>query len=245
MIVAVIGAVALGVVALHRGETINALWIVVAAVCVYLIAYRVYAMFIARRVLQIDRRGERRRSGTMTASIMCPGQERSVRAPFRGHCGRGTVRRPGAGAAQMGYLPARSGCWSASSSRARCRISSSSSSHPTRRQVAGRADPRRDGPIPGIIAMIGILAIMIILLAVLALVVVKALADSPWGTFTVFATMPVAVLMGLYGRYIRPGRIGEVSVIGFVGLMLAIVLGEHVASGPWADAFTFSGEAWP
>jgi carbon starvation protein len=79
---------------------------------------------------------------------------------------------------------------------------------------------------------------------VLALVVVKALADSPWGTFTVFATMPIAVFMGLYGRYIRPGRIGEVSLIGFVGLMLAIVLGEDVASSPtWGPAFTFSGEA--
>jgi carbon starvation protein len=85
---------------------------------------------------------------------------------------------------------------------------------------------------------------MIILLAVLALVVVKALADSPWGTFTVFATMPVALLMGLYGRYIRPGRILEVSLIGFVGLMLAIVFGESVAASPvWGPAFTFSGEA--
>jgi carbon starvation protein len=100
------------------------------------------------------------------------------------------------------------------------------------------------GNVPGVIAMLGILAIMIILLAVLALVVVKALADSPWGTFTVFATMPIAVFMGLYGRYIRPGRIGEVSAFGFVGLIAAILLGGRVAADPaWAPTFTFSGEA--
>jgi carbon starvation protein CstA len=100
------------------------------------------------------------------------------------------------------------------------------------------------GTIPGVIAMIGILAIMIILLAVLALVVVKALADSPWGTFTVFATMPIAILMGVYGRYLRPGRVGEMSAIGIVGLFAAIILGGRVAADPaWAPAFTFSGEA--
>jgi carbon starvation protein len=100
------------------------------------------------------------------------------------------------------------------------------------------------GHIPGVIAMVGILAIMIILLAVLALIIVKALADSPWGTFTVFATMPVAIVMGLYGRYFRPGRVAEVSAIGFIGLIAAILLGEQVASSPvWGPAFTFSGEA--
>jgi carbon starvation protein len=92
--------------------------------------------------------------------------------------------------------------------------------------------------------MIGILAIMIILLAVLALVVVKALAESPWGSFTVIATIPIALFMGLYSRFLRPGRIGEVSALGFLGLMAAIVFGENVAASPvWGPAFTFSGEA--
>jgi carbon starvation protein len=100
------------------------------------------------------------------------------------------------------------------------------------------------GHMAGVIAMIGILAIMIILLAVLALVIVKALAESPWGTFTVFATIPIAIVMGLYGQYLRPGRIGEISLIGFVGLMLSIVLGGVIAASPtWGPAFTFSGEA--
>jgi len=98
------------------------------------------------------------------------------------------------------------------------------------------------GPIPGIIAQVGVLMIMVIILAVLALVVVKALAESPWGTFTVAATIPIAVFMGLYTRYLRPGRVGEVSVIGVVLLILAIIGGGHIAADPfWGPAFTLSG----
>jgi carbon starvation protein len=98
------------------------------------------------------------------------------------------------------------------------------------------------GPIPGVIAQVGVLMIMVIILAVLALVVVKALAESPWGTFTVAATIPIAVFMGLYTRYLRPGRVGEVSVIGVVLLVLAIIGGGHIAADPfWGPAFTLSG----
>ena len=101
------------------------------------------------------------------------------------------------------------------------------------------------GAFAGIVASIGILAIMVILLAVLALVVVKALAGSPWGSFTVFATVPIALLMGLYGRYLRPGRVLEMSVIGFVLLMVSLWLGGAVAADPvWAARFTFSGVSW-
>ena len=102
-----------------------------------------------------------------------------------------------------------------------------------RRPLARRHDhaPSWDR-LPAPIAMIGVLVIMVILLAVLALVVVKALAESPWGTFTVFATIPIAVLMGVYGRFIRPGRIGEMSLIGFVLLMLALVFGRRVWRSP-------------
>ena len=91
------------------------------------------------------------------------------------------------------------------------------------------------------IALFGVLMIMVILLAVLALIVVKALADSPWGTFTVVATIPIAMFMGVYARFIRPGRIGEMSVIGFVLLMLGILCGQAVAESPtWAPLFTFT-----
>ncbi|WP_288414382.1 carbon starvation CstA family protein, partial [uncultured Novosphingobium sp.] len=114
----------------------------------------------------------------------------------------------------------------------------------TRRDARSLGDMIRSemGAVPGTIALVGVLAIMVILLAVLALVVVKALAGSPWGTFTVFATIPIALVMGVYGRFIRPGRIGEMSGIGFVLLMLAIVGGEPVAHSPTlAPLFTFAG----
>jgi carbon starvation protein len=98
------------------------------------------------------------------------------------------------------------------------------------------------GPVPGVIALFGTFMIMVIILAVLALIVVKALAESPWGTFTVAATIPIAIFMGLYLRYIRPGAIGEVSVVGFVLLMLAIIFGQNIAESPtWGPAFTFTG----
>ena len=99
------------------------------------------------------------------------------------------------------------------------------------------------GQTAGIVASIGVLAIMVILLAVLALVVVKALAGSPWGTFTVFSTIPTAILMGVYARFIRPGKIAEMSIIGFVLLMLGIIFGQTVSESPTlAPMFTFKGE---
>ena len=101
------------------------------------------------------------------------------------------------------------------------------------------------GAFAGVVASIGVLAIMVILLAVLALIVVKALANSPWGSFTVFATIPIAILMGLYGRFLRPHRVLEMSLIGFVLLMTSLWLGGVVAADPvWAARFTFSGTTW-
>ncbi len=103
------------------------------------------------------------------------------------------------------------------------------------------------GPIPGALALVGVLAIMIIILAVLSLVVVKALTASPWGLFTIAATIPIALLMGVYMRFIRPGRVGEASLFGVVLLLVSIVLGKTVASHPiWGPAFTLTGPqlAW-
>jgi carbon starvation protein len=244
LLLALIGAVALGVVALQRGETINALWIVVAAVCVYLTAYRFYARFIAHKVLGID---PERRTPAVRHNDGLDYVPTHKNVLFGHHfaaiAGAGPLVGPVL-AAQMGYLPGTLwllvGVVFAGAVQDFIVLFIS-----TRRDGRSLGELIRTemGHIPGVIAMIGILAIMIILLAVLALVVVKALADSPWGTFTVFATMPVAIFMGLYGRYLRPGRIGEVSLIGFVGLIGSILLGEQVASGPWAEAFTFSGEA--
>ncbi|WP_324749555.1 carbon starvation CstA family protein [Sphingomonas sp. LY54] len=243
-LLAALGAAALGVVALHRGETINALWIVVAAVCTYLIAYRFYALFIARDVLGIDP-GRRTPAVRHNDGLDYVPTNRFVLFGhhFAAIAGAGPLVGPVL-AAQMGYLPGTLwilvGVVFAGAVQDFVMLFIS-----TRRDGRSLGEIIRGemGMVPGVIAMIGILAIMIILLAVLALVVVKALADSPWGTFTVFATMPIAIFMGLYSRYLRPGRIGEISIIGFVLLMLAIVFGESVAASPsLGPAFTFSGE---
>lgn len=115
----------------------------------------------------------------------------------------------------------------------------------TRRDGRSLGDPVKSelGKVPGVIALFGAFMIMVIILAVLALIVVKALTHSPWGTFTVAATIPIALFMGVYLRYIRPGKIGEVSIIGFVGLMAAITFGQDVAAHPViGPMFDFDGK---
>lgn len=242
--VAALGAVALGITALGRGETINAVWLVVAAVCTYLIAYRFYALFIAERVLRIDP------SRPTPAQRYNDGLDYvpTNRWVLFGHhfaaiAGAGPLVGPVL-AAQMGYLPGTLwilvGVVLAGAVQDFLVLFIS-----VRRDGRSLGDMIKSemGPVAGLIAMFGVLLIMIILLAVLALVVVKALAGSPWGTFTVFATIPTALLMGVYGRFIRPGRIGEMSAIGFVLLMLGIVFGQTVSESPTlAPLFTYSGE---
>jgi carbon starvation protein len=204
--VAVLGAIALGIVALSRGETINAAWMVVAAVCTYLIAYRYYALFISERVLRIDPLRStpaiRRDDGldyVPTNRYVLFGHH------FAAIAGAGPLVGPVL-AAQMGYLPGTiwilAGVVFAGAVQDLTVLFLS-----VRRDGRSLGDMVRSemGSVAGGIALIGVLLIMIILLAVLALVVVKALAGSPWGTFTVFATIPIAILMGLYSRFIRPG----------------------------------------
>ncbi|GGE15461.1 carbon starvation protein A [Aureimonas endophytica] len=242
--VALLGAAALGTVALARGETINALWIVTAAVCTYLVAYRFYGLFIARRVLAVDPKrptpAVRRNDGL---DYVPTNRNVLFGHHFAAIAGAGPLVGPVL-AAQMGYLPGTLwllvGAVFAGAVQDFLILFFS-----TRRDARSLGDMVRSemGRVPGTIALVGVLMIMVIILAVLALVVVKALAGSPWGTFTVIATMPIAVFMGLYGRYVRPGRIGEVSAIGFVLLMLAIVLGQPVAhSATLAPLFTYRGE---
>ncbi|MFT4102137.1 MAG: carbon starvation CstA family protein [Burkholderiaceae bacterium] len=242
--VAVLGAFALGVVALARGETINAVWIVIAAVCVYLIAYRYYSRFIADKVVSLD------------ATRMTPAWKHNDGldyVPTNKHVlfGHHFAAIAGAGplvgpvlAAQMGYLPGTlwliAGVVLAGAVQDFMVLVISS-----RRDGRSLGDLVREemGQVPGTIALFGAFLIMIIILAVLAMIVVKALAESPWGTFTVFATIPIAVFMGIYMRYLRPGRIGEISVIGIVLLLLAIWVGGKVGADPvWGPAFTFTGK---
>lgn len=234
----------LATLALHRGESINAAWIVVAAVSVYVIAYRFYSRYLATSVLSLDERrltpAHRHNDGLdylPTHRVVLFGHH------FAAIAGAGPLIGPVL-AAQMGYLPGTlwllAGVVLAGAVQDMLVLTAS-----TRRDGRSLGDMIRSelGPFAGTVAGIGILAIMIILLAVLGLVVVKALAHSPWGTFTVVATIPIAVFMGLYLRYVRPGRIGEMSLIGVVLLFVSIIVGGWVAEDAlWAARFTFTGE---
>ncbi|MBT2324160.1 carbon starvation protein A [Variovorax paradoxus] len=245
LVVAVIGAFALGTVALARGEAINALWVVVAALCTYLIAYRYYSLFIADRVLGLDGNRKTPAHRHNDGLDYVPTDKNVLFGHhFAAIAGAGPLVGPVL-AAQMGYLPGLlwilAGVVFAGAVQDFIVLFIS-----TRRDGRSLGDliKQEMGTVPGLIALFGTFMIMIIILAVLALIVVKALAESPWGTFTVAATIPVAVFMGVYLRYIRPGRIGEISVIGFVLLMLAIFGGQAVAqSATWAPMFTFDGKA--
>ncbi|WP_217190097.1 carbon starvation CstA family protein [Pseudomonas shirazica] len=240
---AVIGACALGVVALRRGEAINALWIVVAAVAIYLVAYRYYSLFIATKVMQLDPRRATPAVLNNDGLDYVPTNKHILFGHhFAAIAGAGPLVGPVL-AAQMGYLPGTlwliAGVVLAGAVQDFMVLFLS-----TRRNGRSLGDMVREemGRIPGTIALFGCFLIMIIILAVLALIVVKALAESPWGMFTVMATIPIAMFMGIYMRYIRPGHIGEISVIGVVLLLASIWLGGQIAADPtWGPAFTFTG----
>ncbi|HEF4777557.1 TPA: carbon starvation protein A [Burkholderia multivorans] len=241
--VALLGAFAFGTIALAHGERVSALWIVIAAVCVYLIAYRFYSRFIASKVMQLD--GLR-----MTPAVKYNDGLDYVPTNKYVLFGHHFAAIAGAGplvgpvlAAQMGYTPGMlwilAGVVFAGAVQDFIVLFIS-----TRRDGRSLGDlvKMELGTVPGVIALFGAFLIMVIILAVLALIVVKALTNSPWGTFTVAATIPIALFMGVYTRFIRPGRIGEVSIIGFVLLMASIAYGQHVHDSPTLAAwFTFSG----
>jgi len=245
---AAIGAICLGVIALHRGESINAIWLVAAALSVFTIGYRFYGRMIATHVLKLDPTratpAQLRNDGldyVPTDKWIVFGHH------FAAIAGAGPLVGPVL-AAQMGYLPGTLwilfGVVFAGAVQdfmilgLSLRRDGRSLGHMLRAEL---------GNVAGVICMIGVLVLMMIVLAVLALVVVKALAISPWGTFTVACTIPIAILMGVYLRYLRPGRVLEVSIIGLVLLLLSIWGGGVVAADPaWAPYFTFSASqlAW-
>lgn len=242
-LVAIIGAVALGTIALHRGESINAVWLVAAAVCSYSIAYRYYSLFIAKKVFELNPRrvtpAHRLKDGldyVPTNKYVLFGHH------FAAIAGAGPLVGPIL-AAQMGYLPGTLwliiGVVFAGAVQDFTVLFIS-----TRRDGKSLGEMAKDelGTFTGITVMLGALGVMVIILAVLALVVVKALAHSPWGLFTIAATIPIALLMGVYMRYLRPGKIMEVSIIGFVLMMAAIVFGGDIAKDPaMAELFTLTG----
>ena len=246
--VAVVGAVAFGVLALGRGESVSAAWLVTAALAVYFIAYRFYSKYIAERVLRLDD------SRTTPAVRHNDGMDYvpTNKWVLYGHhfaaiAGAGPLVGPVL-AAQMGYLPGTlwilAGVVAAGAVQDFIVLFTS-----VRRdgKSLGEMIKMELGPVPGSLALVGVLAIMIIILAVLSLVVVKALTASPWGLFTIAATIPIALIMGVYMRIIRPGRVGEASLIGVVLLLASLVFGQTVANNPaWGPVFTLTGTqlAW-
>jgi carbon starvation protein len=240
---ALFGAGALGYIAVRRGETINAVWIVAASVCVYLIAYRFYSLFLANKVAGLDPLRQTPAYKFNDGLDYVP----TNRFVLFGHhfaaiAGAGPLVGPVL-AAQMGYLPGM--LWILAGVVFAGAVQDFMVLFLSMRRDGrslGELIKSEMGEIPGLIALLGTFMIMVIILAVLALIVVKALTGSPWGAFTVMATIPIALFMGIYSRFIRVGRIGEISLIGFVLLMLAIVGGQMVHDSPtWGPAFTFTG----
>ncbi|WP_199099744.1 carbon starvation CstA family protein [Dyella sp. ASV21] len=246
--IAIVGAWCLGVVALRRGEPINAIWLVAASISVFVIGYRFYSKFINDKVLRMD-------PSRATPAVLrndgldyVPTDKWVVFGHhFAAIAGAGPLVGPVL-AAQMGYLPGTLwilfGVVFAGAVQDFMILGLS-----VRRDGRSLGNMLRDelGNTAGVVAMFGVLVLMMIVLAVLALVVVKALTHSPWGTFTVAATIPIALLMGVYLRYVRPGKILEVSIIGLVLLLGSIWFGAHVAASPTLSAvFDFDAKslAW-
>ena len=240
---ALLGAIALATIALHRGEPISATWFVLAAGCFYLVAYRLYSAFIAARVLVLDSTratpAERRDDGrdfVPTNKWVLFGHH------FAAIAGPGPLVGPTL-AAQFGYLPGT--LWLiAGAAFAGCVQDFVILFCSIRRDGKTLGEMARDevSKRGGLIAQLAVLAIMIILLGVVALVVVNALKSSPWATFTLAMTIPIALLLGVYLRYLRPGRVMEASFLGVCLVLFAVVAGQWVADVPaLASKFTFGG----
>ena len=239
-IVAIIGAFYFAMLALNTGEEVSATWLVIASVCIYMIGYRFYSKYIANKVFELDD------NRATPAVINNDGKDfvPTNKIVLFGHhfaaiAGAGPLVGPIL-AAQMGYLP--SMIWLLVG------VVLAGAVHDftvlfisTRRngRSLGEIIKEEMGKTTGTIAMVGIFFIMLIIVAILAMVVVNALADSPWGLFTIAMTIPIAVLMGIYMRYLRPGHVGEASVIGFALLLLALYYGHSVAdpNHPWHAFF--------
>jgi carbon starvation protein len=242
-LVSLLGASALAKIALQRGESLSAIWFVLAAVCVYLVAYRVYSAFVAAKLLALDdsratpaERFDDGRDFVPTNKWVLFGHH------FAAIAGPGPLVGPTL-AAQFGYLPGT--LWLiAGAVLAGCvqdfiilfcsiRRDGKSLGEMAREEVSRRG---------GLLAQLAVLAIMVILLGVVALIIVNALKSSPWATFTLAMTIPIALLLGVYLRFLRPGRVLEASLIGVALVLFVVVAGEWVANSPsWAKVFTVGG----
>src|SRR5215510_3496176 len=243
--IALVGALALSMIALHRGEQINALWLVTAAVCTYVVGYRFYSKFIAAKVLALDPRratpAERLENGrdfVATNKWVVFGHH------FAAIAGPGPLVGPVL-AAQFGYLPGT--LWIlAGAVFGGCVQDFVILLFSVRRDGKSLCQMAREevGRVGGFVAFVAVIAIMVIILGLCALIVVNALRDSPWGVFTVAMTIPIALLMGVYLRFWRPGKVLETSLLGFVLVMLAIFGGQWVSqSHSAAPIFTLGAPA--
>ncbi|HYK48387.1 MAG TPA: carbon starvation CstA family protein, partial [Terriglobales bacterium] len=241
--ISLLGAFALATIALHRGEQINAMWLVVAALASYAIGYRFYSSFIAAKVLAIDplratpaERLDNGRDFVPTNKWVVFGHH------FAAIAGPGPLVGPVL-AAQFGYLPGT--LWIiAGAVLGGCIQDFVILLFSVRRDGKSMTEMAKTeiGKVGGLVSYVSVISIIIILLGAVALVVVNALKSSPWGTFTIAMTMPIAVLMGLYLRRIRPGKVLEASALGFLLVLAAIFGGQWVSQSPsWAMAFTLSG----
>src|SRR5918912_1272344 len=243
LLVALAGAAGWAVLALHRGETVSAAWLVLAAVGTYLVGYRFYSRFLAERVFVLDDRratpAERLSNGR---DFVPTGRWVLFGHHFAAIAGAGPLVGPVL-AAQFGYLPGT--LWIVFGVVLGGAVQDFVILFGSMRRDGkslGQMAKEETGPVTGYLAMLAVLAIMVILLAVLALVVVNALKDSPWGVFTIVCTVPIAILMGFWMKVWRPGRSAEASAVGVVLLLLALVGGRHVAeSAVLAPLFTHSG----
>ncbi|HEY0350640.1 MAG TPA: carbon starvation CstA family protein [Gemmatimonadales bacterium] len=240
---AIAGAVAWGVLALHRGETISAAWLVLAAVGTYLLAYRFYSRFLADRVLGLnDRRATPAERHTNGRDFVPTSRWVLFGHHFAAIAGAGPLVGPVL-AAQFGYLPGT--LWIVFGVVLGGAVQDFVILFGSMRRDGkslGQMAKEETGPVTGLLAMVAVLAIMVILLAVLALVVVNALKDSPWGVFTILCTIPIAIVMGFWMKIWRPGKTLEASLFGVVLLLLALVAGRYVAgSATLAPWFTLSG----
>ncbi|HEY4766653.1 MAG TPA: carbon starvation CstA family protein [Candidatus Sulfotelmatobacter sp.] len=238
--VGLLAAAAVGVVAVHRGEPINALWLVVAAACCYALGYRFYSKFIAAKILALDalratpaERLENGRDFLVTNKWVVFGHH------FAAIAGPGPLVGPVL-AAQFGYLPGT--MWVlAGAVFAGCVQDFVILLFSVRRDGKSLTEMAKEeiGRVGGFVAYTAVIAILVILLGVVALIVVNALKDSPWGTFTIAMTIPIALLMGLYLRRIRPGKVLEISALGFILVLLAIWGGQWASQHPaMARVFT-------
>ncbi len=243
--ISIAGATALSVIAFARKEPLNAVWFIVAAVATYMVAYRFYSKFIAAKVLGLDESratpAERLEDGK---DFVPTNKWVLIGHHFAAIAGPGPLVGPTL-AAQFGYMPGT--LWLILGAvLGGCVQDFTTLFFSMRRDGKSLGQMAREevGKRGGMLALLAVLAIMVILLAAIALIVVKALKDSPWGTFTLAMTIPIAILMGIYLRFLRPGRVLEASIIGVALVMFAVVSGQWVNVSPtWSRAFTFSGPA--